>query len=94
MNLYVSNLGDQITDESLRAIFATHGEVNSSKIIKDHTTGNSRGFGFIDMPNDSHAQSAMEKINGTIVNGRNVSVKEAKPRPEAKGTFIERLKNW
>lgn len=94
MNLYVSNLGDQITDESLRAIFATHGEVNSSKIIKDHTTGNSRGFGFIDMPNDSDAQSAMEKINGTIVNGRNVSVKEAKPRPEPKGTFIERLKNW
>jgi RNA recognition motif-containing protein len=94
MNLYVSNLGDQITDESLRAIFATHGEVNSSKIIKDHTTGNSRGFGFIDMPNDSHAQSAMDKINGTIVNGRNVSVKEAKPRPEPKGTFIERLKNW
>jgi RNA recognition motif-containing protein len=94
MNLYVSNLGDQITDESLRAIFATHGEVNSSKIIKDHTTGNSRGFGFIDMPNDSHAQSAMQKINGTIVNGRNVSVKEAKPRPEPKGTFIERLKNW
>jgi len=46
------------------------------------------------MPNDSHAQSAMEKINGTIVNGRNVSVKEAKPRPEPKGTFIERLKNW
>jgi|GraSoiStandDraft_4_1057263.scaffolds.fasta_scaffold92304_3 RNA recognition motif-containing protein len=94
MNLYVSNLGDQITDESLRAIFATHGEVNSSKIIKDHSTGNSRGFGFIDMPNDSHAQSAMQKINGTIVNGRNVSVKEAKPRPEPKGTFIERLKNW
>jgi RNA recognition motif-containing protein len=94
MNLYVSHLGDQITDESLRAIFATHGEVNSSKIIKDHTTGNSRGFGFIDMPNDSHAQSAMQKINGTIVNGRNVSVKEAKPRPEPKGTFIERLKNW
>jgi len=94
MNLYVSNLGDQITDESLRAIFATHGEVNSSKIIKDHSTGNSRGFGFIDMPNDSHAQSAMDKINGTIVNGRNVSVKEAKPRPEPKGTFIERLKNW
>ena len=94
MDLYVSNLGDQITDESLRAIFATHGEVNSSKIIKDHTTGTSRGFGFIDMPNDSHAQSAMEKINGTIVNVRNVSVKEAKPRPEPKGTFIERLKNW
>jgi len=93
MNLYVSNLGDQITDESLRAIFATHGEVSSSKIIKDHTTGSSRGFGFIDMPNESHAHSAIEKINGMVVNGRNVSVKEAKPRPESKGTFIERLKS-
>jgi RNA recognition motif-containing protein len=94
MNLYVSNLGDQITDESLRAIFATHGQVSSSKIIKDHTTGSSRGFGFVDMPNDLDAQSAIEKINGMVVNGRNVSVKEAKPRPAAKGTFIERLKNW
>jgi len=94
MNLYVSNLGDQITDESLRAIFATHGEVSSSKIIKDHTTGDSRGFAFIDMPNDSDANNAMEKINGMVVNGRNVSVKQAKPRPASKGTFIERLKNW
>lgn len=94
MNLYVSNLGDQITDESLRAVFATHGEVNSSKIIKDHSTGASRGFGFVTMPNDEHAQTAIEKINGTIVNGRNLSVKKARPRPEPKGTFIERLKNW
>jgi RNA recognition motif-containing protein len=94
MNLYVSNLGDQITDESLRAIFATHGEVNSSKIIKDHSNGSSRGFGFVDMPNDQEAQRAMEKINGVVVNGRNVSVKQARPRAEPKGTFIERLKNW
>lgn len=94
MNLYVSNLGNQITDESLRAIFATHGEVSSSKIIKDHATGFSRGFGFVDMPNDSEAQTAMEKINDTVVDGRNVSVKEARPRPTQQGTFIDRLKNW
>jgi len=94
MNLYVSNLGDQITDESLRAIFATHGDVNSSKIIKHHVTGLSRGFGFIDMPSDTDAQTAMGKINGMVVNGRNVSVKEAKPRPEPKNSLIERLKNW
>lgn len=93
MNLYVSNLGNKITDESLRAIFATHGEVSSSKIIKDHTTGYSRGFGFIDMPNDLEAQNAIERINDTVVDGRNVSVKEARPRPAQKGTFIERLKN-
>ena len=79
MDLYVSNLGDEITDESLRAIFATHGEVNSYKIIKHHVTGQSRGFAFIDMPNDTEAQKAMQKINGTVVNGRNLSVKQAMP---------------
>lgn len=93
MNLYVSNLGDKITDESLRAVFATYGEVSSSKIIKEHTSGFSRGFGFIDMPNEEEAQIAIAKINGTVVNGRNVSVKEARPRTAPKGTFIERLKN-
>lgn len=79
MNLYVSNLGDQITDESLRAIFATHGEVNSSKIIKDEFNGYSKGFGFVEMPNDIEALKAMERINGCIVNGRNLLVKEARP---------------
>jgi RNA recognition motif-containing protein len=79
MDLYVSNLGDEITDESLRAIFATHGEVNSYKIIKHQDTGRSRGFAFIDMPNDTEAQKAMQKIDGTVVNGRNLSVKQAMP---------------
>jgi RNA recognition motif-containing protein len=88
MNLYVSNLGEQITDESLGAVFATYGVVSSSKIIKDHVSGHSRGFGFIDMPNDDEAQKAIGKIDGTVVNGRNVSVKEARPRPELKGRFI------
>jgi len=78
MNLYVSNLGDKITDESLRAIFATHGEVFSSKIIKDHVTGFSRGFAFIEMPNDTEAENAIAKMNGTIVNGKNLSVKKAR----------------
>jgi RNA recognition motif-containing protein len=93
MDLYVSNLGDEITDESLRAIFATHGEVNSYQIIKHHLTGQSRGFAFIDMPNESEAQRAMEKIDGTVVNGRNVSVKQAAPAPEPKSGFIDRLRN-
>lgn len=93
MNLYVSNLGDKITDESLRAIFATHGEIRSSKIIKDRFTGDSRGFAFIDMPDDSQAQAAIAKINGTIVDGRDLSVKEARPRAE-RVSIIDRLKNW
>jgi len=84
MNLYVSNLGEQITDESLRGIFATYGEVASSKIIKDRFTGYSRGFGFIEMPDDMQAQTAIAKINGSVLNGKNVSVQEARPRPAAK----------
>ena len=78
MNLYVSNLGDQITDESLRAIFATHGAVNSSEIVKDHFNGYSRGFAFVDMPNEQEALKAIQRINGSVVNGRNVSVEEAR----------------
>lgn len=80
MNLYISNLGDKITDESLRAIFATHGEVNAYKIVKDDATGRSCGYGFVDMPNITEAQAAMERINNRVVDGRNVSVKEARSR--------------
>jgi RNA recognition motif-containing protein len=92
MNLYVSNLGDQITNDSLQIIFATHGEVRSSNIIKDHNTGLSRGFGFIEMPRDEEAQMAMARINGSMINGRNISVQEARPGPEPKGTLTERFK--
>lgn len=82
MNIYVSNLGDQITDESLRAIFATHGEVSSYKIVKDRFSGYSRGFGFVEMPNETEAQNAIQKINGTVVDGRNVSATKARPRTQ------------
>lgn len=77
MDLYVSNLGDKITDESLRAIFATYGEVNSSKIVTDDSTGYSKTFAFIEMPNAIEAENAMAKINGAVVNGKNLSVKKA-----------------
>jgi len=77
MDLYVSNLGDQITDESLRAVFATHGRVRTSTIIKDQLTGCSKGFGFVNMPDDSEAQNAIKYIHGSVVNGRYVSVTEA-----------------
>lgn len=77
MNLYVSNLGEQITDESLRAIFATHGEVRSSKIIREHSSGDSRSFGIVEMPNDNEAQKAIKRIHGSVVNGQNVSVRES-----------------
>ena len=93
MNLYVSNLGDQITEESLRAIFATHGAVNSSTIVKQDLTGQSIGFAFIEMPNDKEAHKAMEKLNGMVVNGRNVSVTEARPGPIPAGNFAPQGNN-
>lgn len=80
MNLYVSNLGEHITDESLRAVFATHGNVSSSKIERHQVTGASKGFGFIDMPNNAEALNAIKKINGVVINGRKVSVKATTSR--------------
>lgn len=88
MHLYVSNLGDQITDESLGAIFATHGKVISARVIKDGFNGYSRGFAFVDMPNDQEAQKAIEKLDGMVVNGRSVSVMEAKAKGEQRNAFI------
>lgn len=92
MNLYVSNLGEQITDESLHAIFSTHGAVASSNVIKDQFTGNSRGFGFVDMPNEEEASNAIFKINGAILDGRIISVEEASPMPVHKGSYPARTR--
>lgn len=94
MNLYVSNLGEQITDESLRAIFATYGQVSSSKIIRHQNSTLPGGFAFVNMPDDADAQKAMEKINGTVINGRNVSVKQARPVTGPERSFTGRVKNW
>ena len=94
MNLYVSNLGDQITEESLRAIFATHGSVTLYSIVKPEGTEESKGFAFIQMPNDIEAHKAMEKLNGMVVNDRNVSVTEARMGAEPADNFFNRLKNW
>lgn len=94
MNLYVSNLGGQITDESLRAIFATHGEVSSSRIIKDDLTGHSRAYAFIEMPNDAEAEMAIKKLNGTVLNGQSVSVVPARARTENSAPFAGKTRIW
>ncbi len=77
MNIYISNLGDRITDESLRAVFATHGKVSSSKVIMDERTGFSKSVAFIEMPNIAEATTAISKINGCIIDGCAIAVKEA-----------------
>lgn len=80
MNIYVGNLAFTLTDEQLRDAFAAFGEVTSAKIISDRETGRSKGFGFVEMPNDSEATAAIEKLNGESLDGRPVRVNEARPR--------------
>jgi len=80
MNIYVGNLAFSLTEEELRDAFAAHGDVSSAKIISDRDTGRSKGFGFVEMPNDSEANSAIEALNGQDLNGRPVRVNEARPR--------------
>ncbi len=80
MNIYVGNLSFAMTEDELLEAFAQYGDVTSAKIINDHETGRSRGFGFVEMPNASEGQIAIEKINGEELKGRPVRVNEARPR--------------
>ena len=82
MNMYVSNLSFNVQDEDLREFFAPYGEVTSAKIISDRTTGQSRGFGFVEMSDDAAAMKAMEALNGGTVEGRTIRVAEAKPKED------------
>lgn len=80
-NLFVGSLPFTITEQTLEELFATIGQVQSVAIIKDKYTGSSRGFGFVEMVTDEDAQKAIEKLNGHSLEGRNIVVKEALPKP-------------
>ena len=82
MNIYIGNLPYSISEDELRDLFASHGEVSSANIIIDKDSGRSKGFGFIEMPNKDQGDSAIKAINETDVQGRNVRVNEARPRTE------------
>ena len=82
MNIYVSNIAYNATDEMLRDAFALHGTVVSARIIKDRMTGRSRGFGFVEMSNDEEAKKALEGVNATEMLGRRINAREARPREE------------
>jgi RNA recognition motif-containing protein len=82
MNIYVSNLGYNVTDENLKALFAAHGAVSSAKVIMDKVSGQSRGFGFVEMPDDAAAQKAMTELNGVMADGRPIKLSEARPKTE------------
>ena len=85
MNIYVANLNFKVQDDELRELFEAHGEVSSAKIIKDRDSGQSRGFGFVEMPDDDNATVAIESLDGTDFGGRSLRVSEARPRPQQSG---------
>ncbi|NLI71264.1 MAG: RNA-binding protein [Bacteroidales bacterium] len=80
MNIYLGNLSYKVQESDLQEILAEYGEIASCKIIKDRETGKSRGFGFVEMPNEEEAMKLIEELNGAELDGRTVVVKEAKPR--------------
>ncbi|EXJ15524.1 RNA-binding region RNP-1 [Imhoffiella purpurea] len=80
MNIYVGNLAYGVTQEELRDAFSAYGEIASVNLITDKFTGNSKGFGFVEMPNNAEADAAIKGLNETPLKGRNLKVNEAKPR--------------
>jgi RNA recognition motif-containing protein len=82
MNIYVGNLSHEVTEEDLRQTFEGFGQVESVNIIKDRYSGESRGFGFVEMPAKAEAQSAINDLNGKDLKGRALNVSEARPRAQ------------
>ncbi len=79
MKMHVGNLAYNVTDEELRNLFASYGEVVSATIIKDRSSGQSKGFGFVEMPNNSEADKAMKGLNGTRLKEQSIKLSQAKP---------------
>ena len=82
MNIYVGNLAYDQTDDELKTAFEAYGEVDSARVITDRDTGRSKGFGFVEMPEQDQAVAAIDGLNGTELNGRTITVNEARPRPQ------------
>ncbi|HEU4574659.1 MAG TPA: RNA-binding protein [Chitinophagaceae bacterium] len=85
MNIYVGNLSWGLKDQDLANLFTPFGEVASAKIVTDKFTQRSKGFGFVEMPNDAEAQAAIAQLNGSEVEGRNLVVNESRPKQEGGG---------
>ena len=80
MNIFVGNLSFETRDEGLRETFSQYGSVDSAQVVMDRQTGRSRGFGFVEMANSAEATNAISSLNGAELNGRALTVNEAKPR--------------
>lgn len=82
MNLYISNISYNISDEDLRLLFADYGEITSAKVIMDRETGRSRGFGFVELSDDELAKKAIEELNQASYDGKVINITEARPRED------------
>lgn len=82
MNIYVGNLAYSVTEDDLRAAFAQFGEVTSCNVITDKFSGQSKGFGFVEMADNAEADAAIKALNDTALGGRNIKVNQARPRAE------------
>ena len=82
MNIYIGNLSYNVTDQDLQKLFETYGKVDRSNVISDRETGRSKGFGFIEMPEQSEGQKAIEELDGQDLDGRNIRVNEARPKED------------
>ena len=85
MNIYVGNLSYEVTEEDLKQAFEVFGEVETVRVLKDSYTGRSKGFGFVEMSNNSEAQSAIDSLNDKELKGRTLKVNAARPRTENRG---------
>ena len=85
MKLYVGNLSFNTSESQLRELFAAHGEVSSASLVMDRETGRPRGFGFVEFSNPEHAKAAINALNGKSIDGRDLTVNEAKPRESGGG---------
>ena len=94
MNIYVGNLPYNLNDAELEAAFAAYGTVERAKVITDRETGRSRGFCFVEMPNDVEARAAIKALDGQDLDGRTIKVNEARPREDRRGDRPQRRERW
>jgi len=85
MNIFVAKISFDTDDDTLRSAFEKHGTVSKAQVIMDKMTGRSKGFGFVEMPNDTDALQAIEQLNNSSLDGRTIVVKKAEPKTERSG---------
>ncbi len=86
MNIYVGNLSKDVTEDDLRGLFSKYGNIKEIKVIKDSYSGESKGFGFLEMPGSAEAQKAMNELNTRELKGKKITVNEARPREDRRGS--------